>query len=140
MMDVQSIYPKVKYIISDVLAVEESEIELNKGLIEDLGAESIDFLDLTFRLEREFGVKIPRGQIEKEVRGGLTDPEFEQQGVISSKGLQVLQNYLTEVPADRFLPGLKVSEIPTLFTVETFCKLVVKAKMTASVLVPQESA
>jgi acyl carrier protein len=127
-MDVANIYPRVAKIVSDVLAIDESEIALNKRLMTDLGAESIDFLDLIFQLEREFGVKIPRGQIEKEVRGELPEDQFEKNGMITVEGMKVLKDYLTEVPSEYFKPNLKVSEIPLLFTVETFCKLVVHAK------------
>lgn len=127
-MDVQSVYPQVASIIADVLVVDEAEVELNKRLIEDLGAESIDFLDLIFQLEKTFNVKIPRGQIEKDARGQLSDAEFEQNGVITEKGLTALKNYLSEVPNVNFKPGLKTNEIPTLFTVETMCKLVLRAK------------
>lgn len=127
-MDVQSVFPEVAAIIADVLVVDKSEVELNKRLIDDLGAESIDFLDLIFQLEKKFNIKIPRGQIEKEARGNLSDAEFEQGGVITEKGLEALKNYLAELPPDSFKANLKVNEIPTLFTVETMCKLVVKAQ------------
>lgn len=132
-MDVQSVYPKVAEIIADVLVVEESEVALNKRLIDDLGAESIDFLDLIFQLEKSFDVKIPRGQVEKQARGNLTEEEFEQGGVLTDKGLEALQAYLSEIPAEDFKAGLKVNEIPTLFTVETICKLVVSAKASQAV-------
>jgi len=127
-MDVQSVYPQVAKIIADVLVVDESEVELNKRLIADLGAESIDFLDLIFQLEKTFEIKIPRGRIEKEARGDLSDAEFEQNGVLTEKGIATLKQYLSEVPEDQFKAGLKVNEIPTLYTVETMCKLVVNAK------------
>jgi len=126
-MSVESVYPKVKNIVADVLVIDESDVALNKRLIGDLGAESIDFLDLVFQLEREFSIKIPRGQLEKNARGNLNQSEFEQAGVITPNGMQALRQYFSEVPADLFPSGMKVSEIPMLFTVETFCKLVVNA-------------
>lgn len=126
-MDIETVYPKVATIISDVLAIDENKIDLKKRLIVDLGAESIDFLDLIFQLEREFKIKAPLRQIEKEARGSLTDNEFEQNGVVTEAGLKVLKEHLSEVPAEYFKNNLKVSEIPTLFTVETFCKIVVNA-------------
>ena len=126
-MDVQTVYPRVAKIISEVLAIDEDQIALNKRFINDLGAESIDFLDFVFQLEREFGIKTPLRQVEKEARGSLTDAEFEQNGVVTPAGLKVLREFLSEVPEAYFKPNLKVNEIPTLFTVETFCKLVVNA-------------
>ncbi|OGV48813.1 MAG: acyl carrier protein [Legionellales bacterium RIFCSPHIGHO2_12_FULL_42_9] len=126
-MSIESVYPKVREIIADVLVIDEEEISKNNRLIADLGAESIDFLDLVFQLEKEFGIKIPRGQLEKNARGTLAEDEFEKGGVLTMKGMQVLKDYLNEVPAEYFKANLKVNEIPMLFTVETFCKLVVSA-------------
>ncbi len=121
------VYTKVREIIADVLVIDQEDISLNSRLITDLGAESIDFLDLVFQLEKEFKIKIPRGQLEKNARGDLTEDQFEKGGVITAEGLEALKNYLTEVPAEQFKSNMKVNEIPMLFNVETFCKLVVAA-------------
>ncbi len=126
-MNIDSVYPKVREIIADVLVIDEEEISKNNRLIADLGAESIDFLDLVFQLEKEFGIKIPRGQLEKNARGDLSEDEFEKGGVLTTRGMQALKDYLNEVPDDYFKANLKVNEIPMLFTVETFCKLVISA-------------
>ena len=126
-MHVESIYPKVREIIADVLVIDEDEINLQSRLIVDLGAEYIDFLDVVFQLEKEFSIKIPRGQLEKNARGELSEAEFEKGGVLTAAGLDALKNYLNEVPAEHFKANMKVNEIPLLFTVETFCKLVLSA-------------
>lgn len=126
-MNIDSVYPKVREIIADVLVIDEEEVSLDSRLIADLGAESIDFLDLVFQLEKEFSIKIPRGQLEKNARGDLAEDEFEKGGILTVKGMQALKNYLSEVPADYFKANMKVNEIPMLFTVETFCKLIVAA-------------
>ncbi len=135
-MNVETVYPKVREMVADVLVIEESEVSLNSRLIADLGAESIDFLDLVFQLEKEFSVKIPRGQLEKNARGDLSEAEFEQDGVLTDAGMSALKRYLSEVPDEHFTPNMKVNEIPMLFTVETFCKLIVAAKQTAAEEVP----
>lgn len=126
-MNVDSVYPKVREIIADVLVIDEEDVLKDSRLIADLGAESIDFLDLVFQLEKEFSIKIPRGQLEKNARGDLAEDEFEKGGVLTVKGMQALKNYLSEVPEDHFKSNMKVNEIPMLFTVETFCKLIVAA-------------
>jgi acyl carrier protein len=82
---------------------------------------------MVFQLEKEFAIKIPRGQLEKNARGDLAEDEFEKGGTLTPQGLQALKNYLNEVPAEFFKANMKVNEIPTLFTVETFCKLVMTA-------------
>ncbi len=126
-MNIDSVYPKVREIIADVLVIDEEEISLNSRLISDLSAESIDFLDLVFQLEKEFGIKIPRGQLEKSARGDLSEAEFEKGGVLTEQGLLAIKSHFSEVPAEHFKPKMKVNEIPGLFTVETFCKLVINA-------------
>lgn len=126
-MNVNDVYPKVREIIAEVLVIDEDSISTESRLISDLGAESIDFLDLVFQLEKEFKIKIPRGQLEKNARGSLSEAEFEKGGVLTEQGIDALKDYFSEVPADQFKPNMKVNEIPLLFTVETFCKLVVAA-------------
>jgi acyl carrier protein len=126
-MNIENVYPKVREIIADVLVIDEESISLHSRLIVDLGAESIDFLDLVFQLEKEFGIKIPRGQLEKNARGHLAEDEFEKGGVLTPNGMIALKNYLSEVPAENFKANMKINEIPMLFTVETFCKLIVAA-------------
>ena len=126
-MNVDSVYPKVREIIADVLVIDEDQVSLDSRLIADLGAESIDFLDLVFQLEKEFGIKIPRGQLEKNARGDLSEEAFERGGVLTDEGMAALKNYLNEVPLEHFKPNMKVNEIPMLFTVKTFCKLIVNA-------------
>ena len=127
MNNVENVYPKVREIIADVLVIDEQDVALTSRLIVDLGAESIDFLDLVFQLEKEFSIKIPRGQLEKNARGDLSEDEFEKGGVLTTRGMQALKHYLSEVPADYFKDNMKLNEIPMLFTVETFCKLIVNA-------------
>lgn len=124
--EVDDVYPKVAQIIADALDREVEEVSRTSRLIDDLQAESIDFLDILFRLERGFKVKLPQGKIVEEARGGISESEFERKGVLTDVGLQRLQAYLTEVPAERFRAPMKLADIPRLFTVETFCKLVVR--------------
>lgn len=131
-MSVEAIYSDVRAIIADVLMIDDdSVIKLESRLIEDLGAESIDFLDLVFQLERKFAVKIPRGQLEEDARGSLSQEEYEQNGVLTPIGMQALKAYFSEVPEKYFKANMKVNEIPMLFTVETFCKLVLNAQAKA---------
>jgi acyl carrier protein len=118
--------------IADALGCEVDEVKRDTSLIDDLGAESIDFLDLVFRLERAFKIKIPRGKIVENARGDLPEAEFEQKGIVTEKGLAQLREYLSEVPADRFKTPLKAADIPRLFTPETFCKLVIRAQREAA--------
>ena len=129
--EIDKVYPTVAATVADALGCEEDEVTPQASLIEDLNAESIDFLDIVFRLERAFKIKIPRGKIVENARGSLTEAEFEQNGIVTEAGFKQLRAYLSEVPADRFKTPTKVKDIPRLFTVETFCKLVVLAQRQA---------
>ena len=130
--EVLAVFPTVAKTIADALGCDVEDVKLDVSLIEGLDAESIDFLDLVFRLERSFKLKIPRGKIIEEARGDLPEAEFEQKGAVTEAGMQRLRTFLSEVPADRFPPQLKVAEIARLFTAETFCKLVVRAQRAAA--------
>lgn len=129
--EIMTVYPTVAKTMADALGCDVEKITLSASLIEDLDAESIDFLDMVFRLERAFKVKIPRGKIVEDARGDLQESDFEQKGYVTDAGMQRLRAYLTEVPADRFRSPMKVADIPRLFTPETFCRLVVRAKRAA---------
>jgi len=110
--------------IAEVLGREESEVTPTSSLMNDLNAESLDFLDLLFRLESAFGIKIPRGGIQRATQGSLTEAEFQQNGVLTEAALERLRILMPEVDPKRLVPGLTAREIPTLFTPETFTRLV----------------
>jgi len=124
--EINAIYSKVADIIADALGCDVETVMPKASLINDLGAESIDFLDIIFRLEREFKVKIPRGKIVEAARGHLSEAEFENAGIITEAGMARVREFLSEVPADRLNSPQKYAEIPKLFTTETFCKLVIR--------------
>jgi len=129
--EIMAVFPTVAETMADALGCDVEDIKLDVSLIDGLDAESIDFLDMVFRLERAFKIKIPRGKIVENARGTLSEAEFEQQGVVTDVGLAQLRDYLSEVPAERFKTPMKVKDIPRLFTPETFCKLVVSAQREA---------
>lgn len=126
-----AIFPKVAEIMADALGCDVEQVKPDVSLIDDLGGESIDFLDIVFRLERAFKVKIPRGKIIEDARGSLSEAEFEQGGILTDAGYDQLKSFLSEVPADRFKKPLKTATIPRLFTPETFCKMVVRQQKSA---------
>ena len=134
--EVMAVFPKVADTMADALACDLESVKIDSSLINDLGAESIDFLDIVFRLERAFKVKIPRGKIVEDARGTLSEADFEKGGVVTDAGLERLKTFLNEVPADRFKSPLKVADIPRLFTTETFCKMVLRQQKAASATAP----
>ncbi len=122
------VFHVVRSCFADALGLDDDEVTLDSFVIDDLGAESLDFLDIAFRLEEAFGIKIPRGDIQEkaEAQAVAGDEPFEVDGVLTGTGLTKLREALPEVPDDCFRDGLTVREIPTLFTVETFVNLVVR--------------
>lgn len=126
--EIAAVYPKVAATLADALGCEVDVVKLDASLIEDLQAESIDFLDLVFRLERAFKVKIPRGKIIEDARGELAEAAFEQKGLVTEAGVARLKSFLSEVPPERFRSPMKSADIPRLFTPETFCKVVLRAQ------------
>ena len=129
--EILEVYPKVAETMADALSCDVEQVTLTVPIIEGLDAESIDFLDIVFRLERAFKVKIPRGKIVEEARGDLPEAEFEKNGVVTEVGFRRLREYFTEVPVERFRTPMKAADIPRLFTPETFCKVVVRAQRAA---------
>jgi acyl carrier protein len=134
--EVMAVFPKIAEIIAAALPCDLQRVKLESSLIDDLGAQSIDFLDIIFRIERAFKVKIPRGKLIEEARGDLSQAEFDQRGVVSDAGLERLKSFLSEVPRERFVSPLKVADIPRLFTTETFCKIVIRQQRTLAAATP----
>ena len=120
-----SIFAPVQDAFAEALGLDLDEVEYGSKIIDDLGAESLDLLDIVFRLERAFDIKIPRGGIESAAKEGLAEGEsYEVNGVLTALGLEKLSEAMPEVPSEEFREGLKVAEVPLLFRVATFCRLV----------------
>src|SRR5438132_4219633 len=119
----EEIYTKVSATLVEALNVDEEEIKPTSTLQGDLGAESIDFLDIVFRLEREFGIKIPRGELfpESIFQG---DPEFVQNGRVTDKGIAELRARMPFADLSDFERNPEVSHISDLFTVELIARYI----------------
>jgi len=119
------IWSKVREAFAEALGLDDDEVTLESTVIGELGAESLDFLDIAFRLERAFDIKIPRGGIEDAAREGVDDEDYEVDGVLTPTALTRLAEAMPEVPAEEFKAGLRTTEVPELFRVATFYNLVV---------------
>jgi acyl carrier protein len=110
------IYGKVARVLVEALNVEEDEITPAAILQKDLGAESIDFLDIVFRLEREFGIKVPRGELfpESVFQGS---PEFVRDGKVTDRGMEELCVRMPYADFDGLDHDRRLSAVPDLFTV-----------------------
>ncbi len=114
----------VKACIAQALDVAPEAIGETQRLVGDLGADSLDLLDLTFHLERRFHVKISPRDMEKRGREKLGDKPWEVDGVLTPEALVDLRANMPEVPDEEFKEGLIVDHIPRLFRVTTMVNLV----------------
>lgn len=117
------IYSKVSATLVEALNVDEEDIKPTSTLQGDLGAESIDFLDIVFRLEREFGIKIPRGELfpESIFQG---DPELVQDGRVTAKGLEELRTKMPFADLTKFEQDPEVGNLSNLFTVDLIARYI----------------
>jgi acyl carrier protein len=125
------IYSKVSATLVEALNVDEDDIKPTSTLQGDLGAESIDFLDIVFRLEREFGIKIPRGELfpESIFQG---DPELVQDGRVTPKGLEELRAKMPFADLSKFEQNPEVGNLSNLFTVDLIARYIQGKLETAS--------
>ena len=121
-----AIWNKIQSAFADALGLEEDEVELGHTVIGDLEAESLDFLDIAYKLEVSFDIKIPRGGIENAARDDMGDEQYEVDGILTDVALKRLSAAMPEVPSEQFVTGLRVTEVPELFIVATFYNLVVR--------------
>jgi acyl carrier protein len=110
-------------VLAEALNVDDHEITPAATLQADLGAESIDFLDIVFRLEREFAIRIPRGELfpDSLFHG---DPEFVQQGKVTERGMLELRARMPYADLTNFEHDRSLSAVPDLFTVDLLARYV----------------
>lgn len=118
------ILAKVTKVLVDALGVDEEEVTPGAVIRDDLGAESIDFLDIMFRLEKEFGIKIPKGEMMPD--NLATNPEFVQNGVITQKGLDLIKERMPHAAAEfeTFKSNPQLESMSKLFTVNSIVNYV----------------
>jgi acyl carrier protein len=110
------VFSKVKEVLVDALGVDDEEITEDATLTGDLGAESIDFLDIVFRLEKTFSIKIPRGELFPD--DILNNPEYVEGGRMTPKGIQTIKKAMPHADFAEFEKDPDVSKMPNLFTVK----------------------
>lgn len=116
------IFKNIQAILVDALAVDEDEVQPTSILTKDLGAESIDFLDIVFKLEQAFGIKIQQGELFPE--GVAQDAKFVRDGKVTPEGIAALKARLPHVNFTTFEADPQVGKVGELFTVETLIRFV----------------
>lgn len=117
------IFAKVKSTLVDALGVDDEEVTEAATLGGDLGAESIDFLDIVFRLEKNFNVKIPRGELFPE-NFATADSTFVAEGKVTPAGLEQLAKSMPHANIEQLRSDPRVEKIQDLFTVGMITKFV----------------
>ena len=113
------IFTKVQTALVDALGVDEEEVTPEATLTGDLGAESIDFLDIVFRLEKAFDIKIPRGELFPE--NLLTDAQYVKDGAMTEAGLDELRRRMPFADLEEFSANPRIQDFGNLFTVQMIC-------------------
>jgi acyl carrier protein len=116
------VFKKVQTALVDALGVDEEEVTPGATMVGDLGAESIDFLDIVFKLEKSFGIEIPRKELSPE--DILTNAEFVQDGKVTPAGIAELKRRMPFVDFAKFEANPQVREFSNLLTVGDLCRYV----------------
>ena len=112
------IFKTVRGVLVDALGVDEEEVKPESTLIGDLGAESIDFLDIVFRLEKAFAIKIPREELFP-IENMMTNPEFVKDGKLTPKGLSEIKSKMPHTDLSSFEKNPDINKLGDLFTVNS---------------------
>ena len=116
------VFGKVKEALIDALGVEDDEVTEEATMVGDLGAESIDFLDIVFKLEKTFDIQIPREELFPE--DILTSAEFVNDGKVTADGLAKLKERMPFADLTRFEKNPQVQDFGNLLTVKDLCNYV----------------
>lgn len=122
-MSRDEIFREVQKVLVDALAVDDDEVVEEATLMGDLGAESIDFLDIVFRLEKAFGIKIPREELFP-AESLMNDPEFVNNGKLTEKGLTELRDKMPHTELGEFENDPDINKLGDLFTVNAIVNYV----------------
>ena len=122
-MSRDEIYLGVKEVMVDALGVDDDEVTAEATLMGDLGAESIDFLDIVFRLEKAFGIKIPREELFP-AESMMNNPEYVSNGKLTEKGLAELRDKMPHTDLATFENDPDINKLGDLFTVDAIVNYV----------------
>jgi acyl carrier protein len=117
------IFEKVQEVLVDALGLDDDEVTAEATLMGDLGAESIDFLDIVFRLEKAFSIKVPREELFP-AESVLNNAEFVSGGKLTEKGLAEIKDKMPHTDLSEFEKDPDVNKIADLFTVDAIVNFI----------------
>ena len=124
---------KLLPLIGEVTGVPDDQIRWDSVLMSDMGAESLDLLDLSFLVEERFGILLEADAIERQATQRMGDVPYEQDGVLTEAGLTELRRALPELDGPRLVHPFRKTEIPSLLTVGVFVRLIQRKLQAAEV-------
>ena len=118
----EEVFEKIQVALVDALGVDDEDVTPEATMVGDLGAESIDFLDIVFRLEKAFEIEIPRSELFPE--DILTNAEYVQDGKVTEAGIAELKERMPFADLTKFEANPVVQEFGNLLTVGDMCRYV----------------
>ena len=125
-MDQAETLAVVQEAVVAALGLDDDEATPDATLMGDLGAESIDLLDVLFRVERKTGIKIQAADLADFVQGGIPDEEFSEDEVVTAKGLAHLKKVMPQIDVDALTGKLTAENVIGLFTVQNLATMYVE--------------
>jgi acyl carrier protein len=125
-MTEHEIYERLKPLLTEVLSIPQEKLQSGSVLMNDLGAESIDLLDLSFRIEETFNVRLESNELEREAGKLVGGPVYEPDGRLTDQALEALARACPGLDKGRLVKGLRKMDLPSLLTVEFFVKLIAR--------------
>lgn len=123
-MTEQEIFQKLLPHVREVTGVPADQIRMDSVLMDDLGAESLDLLDLSFLIEEAFGVTISGDEFERQARARMPGLVYERDGILTDEAIVELRKALPEVPPQKIHPGMAKLYVPQVLTVAVFVHLI----------------
>ena len=123
-MTEEAVFQKLLPHVREVTGVPADQIRMDSGLMDDLGAESLDLLDLSFLIEEAFGVTIAADEFERQARARMPGLVYERDGILTDEAVVELRKALPEVPPHRIHAGMPKLAVPRVLTVAVFVHLI----------------
>jgi len=123
-MTEQEIFNKLLPLLEETTGTPPEKISMASGLMQDLGAESLDLLDLSFLIEEAFGITLESDEFERKATQRIPGGVYERDGILTDEALTELRNALPEIPPEKLKPGLRKMEVPSILTVGVFVHLI----------------
>jgi acyl carrier protein len=123
-MNGTEIFKKLLPLVQEITGAKQNNIKMESNLMEDLGAESIDLLDLSFLIEETFGITIEADEFERQASKCIPRGKYEQDGFLTAEAIEQLKRALPEVPPEKLHTGLKKIELPSVLNVAVFVHII----------------